>query len=434
MEDHHTTVAVVGLGFIGLPLALSYAMEGINVVGVDVNEELVRRIGDGESDLEESFEGRTIEDILKRELESGRFRPTTEYAEAAAAANDYVITVGLPVNGGKVDFSPLDSCIRSLGNILKPDDLVLLRSTLVPGTTLERVAPLLEEISGMRAGRDFYLAYSSERIAEGRAFEEFRHMPLAVGGIDIESAERARRVLSLVTEAKITVSDIATVETAKILENLQRDINIAVSQEFASFADALDIDTYELIRVANTHRRVNLLTPGPGVGGYCLPYALHYLMPRAEEFGVDLPLARLARSINRDTPVRMVRRLASLLETVGKEIEGSHVAVIGLAMKDYSGDDRESPALQIVKALAEAGATVTAHDPVIPDGRPFTCTDLAEALRGADALIVAARQRSFDRADWPELLQLMAADPVIVDTRHLLDDLRLRSDAVVWRI
>ncbi len=434
MEERQHSVAVVGLGFIGLPLALSYALEGVDVTGIDVNEGLVHRINSGETDLQESHRGSSIREILAAQLEAGRFRATTDYARGAASTDTYLVTVGIPVDGGEVDFAPLDGCIASLGAVLKPGDLVILRSTLVPGTTTGRVLPALERASGLQAGRDFSLAYSSERIAEGRAFQEFRDMPLALGGIDSPSAERARRVLGIVTTAEIVTSDIATIETSKILENLQRDINIAISQEFARLAEGLGIDTYEMIRVANTHRRVNLLTPGPGVGGYCLPYALHYLTPRTRELALDLPLANMARSINEETPVRVVDRLEALLARTDRTIAGARVALLGLAMKDYSGDDRESPALVMAGELVRRGADLRAHDPVVPDGRAYTYPSPGEALRGADALIIAARQERFHEMNWPELLDLMAPHPVIMDTRHLLGDGDLREDALVWRI
>jgi len=428
------SVAVVGLGFIGLPLALSYAMEGVQVVGVDVDESVLGRINRGETHLQESYNGTPIDEILARETASGRFRTTCDYAEAAAHTDTYLVTVGIPVNGGEVDMSPLDRSVESLGRVLKPGDLAIFRSTLVPGTTRERILPALERLSGLRCGSDFHLAYSSERIAEGRAFQEFREMPLAVGGIDVASTERAREVLSVVTTAEITPSDIETVETSKILENLQRDINIAIAQEFAALSDALQIDTYELIRVANTHRRVDLLKPGPGVGGYCLPYALHYLTPKMRQLGLDLPLALLARDINQGTPLRIVDRLETLLGDQGRTLDSARIALLGLAMKDYSSDDRESPALEIGAEIVRRGGRLRAFDPVIPDGRPFTCDSLEEALEESHAMILAARQACFDEVDWASALECMADRPVIMDTRRMLDCVTLRPDARVWRI
>lgn len=431
MQLQPRRLAVIGLGFIGLPLALSYAMKGCEVTGIDVDEELVRDINRGLTPLQESYRGSTIGDILRRELDSGRFTATTEYSRAPG--DSYVITVGIPIEDGESDMSHLESACRSLGSILKDGDLVLVRSTVIPGTTEETVKPLLETASGLAAGSDFHLAYSSERIAEGRAFEEFVSMPLAVGGVNEASISRAVDLLQVVTEAPIHRSDIRVVETAKILENLQRDINIALTQEFARFAEAFDIDTYEMIRIANTHRRVNLLTPGPGVGGYCLPNALYYLLPRARELGVDLPLSLKARSINDGVPAHLVDVLEDLLRSRGREIQGAAVGVLGYAMKDYSSDVRHSPALELIAELEGRGAEIRAYDPVVPDATPYRVDSLQECITGADAVILAARQEAFDRLDWTEVCAAMAPHPILIDTRDAIPR-EPTGGAALWRI
>lgn len=416
-HNHMGPVAVIGLGFIGLPLSLSYAMHGAKVIGIDVLPGLLSDINNGITHHMESYEGRTIRDILREQLDSGRFRATADYAEAAREVSTYIITVGIPIKDGEPDFHALDSAIQSLAKVLKPGDNVIVRSTVVPGTTEERILPILES-SGLKAGEDFYLSYCSERIAEGRAFEEFIHMPLALGGVNEASVEKAKQVLSFVTKADITVSDIKVVETAKVIENIQRDVNIAMVQQFARFAEKAGIDTFELIQVANTHKRVNLLMPGPGVGGYCLPNALYYLLPKARELGVSIDLLEMARRINDDVPRILVDMAESALEKRGKTLAGSKVAMIGLAMKDFSNDDRISPPHDIVRILQDRGAEVKAWDPAVASEYEYKVQTLEEAVEGADALLYVTVQEAFLSIDWQETVRKMAADAVLIDTKN----------------
>lgn len=425
-------IAVIGLGFIGLPLALSYAMHGAKVIGLDVLPGLIEDINNGITHHMESYEGRTIRDILSEQLKAGRFRATTDYAEAAREVDTYIVTVGLPVKAGVPDYSALDACCKTLAGVLKRGDTVLVRSTVVPGTTEERILPMLEA-GGLKAGEDFYLAYSSERIAEGRAFEEFINMPLALGGINEESVERGKKVLSFVTKAEITVSDIKVVETAKVIENIQRDVNIAMVQQFARFAEKFGIDTFELIKVANTHKRVNLLVPGPGVGGYCLPNALYYLQPKARELGVSIDLLERAREINDSVPEMLVDMIESALRLRGKSLSGSKVAVLGLAMKDFSNDDRISPPHDIVRILLSRGAEVRAWDPAVPSRYEYKVDTLEEAVSGADALIYVTVQEEFLTIDWQQTVGMMAKDAVLVDTKNRIPR-QLPEGAELYRI
>lgn len=425
-------LAVIGLGFVGLPLSLSYAMKGARVWGIDVLSSLVDDINQGRSHLIENYNGKTMTEILREQLDSGRFRATTSYQEAAQETDTYIVTVGIPVKNGDPDLIPFQSACASLAQVLKKGDTVIIRSTVIPGSTEEIALPLLEK-SGLKAGKDFYLAYSSERIAEGRAFEEFISMPLAVGGVNEESAERAREVLSFVTEADIYISDIKTVETAKVIENIQRDVNIAMVQEFARFAEKAGIDTFELIRVANTHKRVNLLVPGPGVGGYCLPNALYYLLPKARELGVRLDLLETARRVNDDVPRILAEMTADALRAKGKTIADSKVAVLGLAMKDFSSDDRVSPPHQLVDELHRLGATVVAYDPEVPSKYPYQTESLQECVEGADALLYVTAQEEFLQIDWEHLISTMSNDPLLVDTRNRIP-LELKEKVTLIRI
>jgi UDP-N-acetyl-D-mannosaminuronic acid dehydrogenase len=411
-------VAVIGLGFVGLPLALTYAMKGAKVVGVDALQRVVDETNAGRSHHLESYQGKTLPEILREQIAAGRFHATTSYEEAAKIVDNYIVTVGLPVHNGDPDLSWLRSCAHSLGKVLKKGDTVMIRSTVVPGTTEEVILPILEEESGFKAGSDFYLTYCSERIAEGRAFEEFIRMPLALGGINEQSAEKGKELLSFISETEITLSSIRVVETAKVIENIQRDVNIAMVQEFARFAEAFGIDTFELIKVANTHTRVNLLTPGPGVGGYCLPNALYYLQPKANELDVQLNLLQIARRINDSVPAVMVEMLSAALGEAGKSLAGSRVAVLGLAMKDFSNDDRVSPVHDLINLLQDRGAQVRSYDPAVPGDYEHKADTLEQAVIGADALLLTAVQKEFVDMDWSSTVELMAKPAILFDAKN----------------
>lgn len=420
IDDRYKNVAVFGQGFVGLPLSLSFSFRGCNVYGVDVVKDLVDDINRGITYHTEGFEGKSIQQILKEELESKRYRATTDMELALKESNNIIVTVGIPIRNGEHDISDLLNCCNVIGKNLKKGDLVVIRSTVIPGTTEEKILPILEKESNLKAGKDFYLAYSSERIAEGHAFEEFAYMPTIVAGINNESAIRAKELLSIVCKAEVIIaSNIKIVETAKVFENVQRDVNIAMVQEFARFTEALGIDIFEVIKVANTHKRVKLLTPGPGVGGYCIPNAYHYLEPKAKELNINLDLLKLSRDKNANLPNIMVSMLEDKLLSIGKRINDCKIGILGIAMKDYSNDDRISPPIEIINILKHKGASVFAYDPVVPTVYDFKVEKIDEALKNVDAVMVLAKQKEFDSIDLDYLLKSLNKGTILFDTKNL---------------
>lgn len=425
LGDIYKNVAVFGQGFVGLPLSLSFAFRGCNVYGVDVVSKLVDDINNGITHHTECFEDKTIQQILKEELKKGSYRATTDTKEALKNANNIIVTVGIPIRDGRHDISDLVDCITGIGKNLKKGDLVVIRSTVIPGTTEELLLPILEKESGMKAGEDFYLAYSSERIAEGKAFDEFAYMTTIVAGINDLSAKKARELLLAVCKADVLIaSGIKVVETSKVIENVQRDVNIAMAQEFARFSEGLGIDINEVIKVANTHKRVNLLTPGPGVGGYCIPNAYYYLLPKAEEIGVSLDILKLSRAKNEMLPNVMVSMLEDGLKKAGKKLDNSRIGVLGIAMKDYSNDDRISPPIEIINILRDRGAEVYAYDPAVPNEYDFKVDTINKALKDADGVMILAKQKEFDKINSKYLLENLNKGTVIFDTRSLFYDIK----------
>lgn len=429
-------VCIFGQGFVGLPLALSFAARGCNVVGVDVDNALVKNTNEGVTHHTERFHGVTIQNILKMELEEGRYIATTDGGKAVRECNNIIVTVGIPIINGNYIMDYLEKCCKTIGKNLKKGDLVVIRSTVIPGTTEQFIVPILEEESNMSAGIDFHLAYVSERIAEGNAFVEFENMPTVVGAINNESLLRAIDFIGVVCKAKIIpASSMKEVETSKVFENIQRDVNIAMSQEFARFTEALGVDIFEVIKLANTHKRVNLLVPGPGVGGYCIPNAYYYLEPKAKELGVSMDLLKLARDKNALLPEFIVNKTEELLNKVGKELKGAKVAVLGLAMKNFSNDDRISPAVDVCKILIERGVIVTAFDPMVTTEYEFRTKTQDEALDGADAILILTKQQEMHFNDVEHIVKKMNKYPVCIDAKAAIDSNEaLKYDLKYWRI
>jgi len=436
LSEDNKKVCVFGQGFVGLPLTLSFAFRGCRTTGVEVNENLVDNINNGVTHHTEEFNGITIQEILNEELKEKRYKATTDGASAVRECNNIIVTVGISIKDEKYMMDYLESACITIGRNLKKQDLVVIRSTVIPGTTEDFVLPILERESGMKAGKDFYLAYSSERISEGKAFDEFANMPTLVSGINEKSCERAAGLLKVVCKAEIIkASCIKAVETSKVFENVQRDVNIAMAQEFARFTEALGIDIFEVITLANTHKRVNILTPGPGVGGYCIPNAYHYIAPKAKEMDVNMELLRLSREKNAALPQFIVNKVQELLYEQGKDINGIKVAVLGLAMKDYSNDDRVSPAVNICNLLIQRGAKVKAFDPVVPTEYDFKVHAQDETLKDAEVVLVLAKQHEIEFDDFEHMSKLLKEKAICVDTKAVLNEVEARKYGVrIWRV
>jgi UDP-N-acetyl-D-mannosaminuronic acid dehydrogenase len=327
----------------------------------------------------------------------------------------------LPVaRGGEVVETPLLKVAEGLGEVVKPGDLLLFRSTVVPGILEEKVIPILREKSGLEPGRDFYFAYAAERVAEGRAMIEFQTLDIVMAGLTEACADKAEELLKALTSGTIHRTNLRIAQAVKVIENAQRDVNIALAQEVAKYAEFHGVDVYELIRMANTHPRVKLLEPGIGVGGFCIPNAFHYLKGSLKE-GQRLPLFELARDINDHVPNRIVDKLVDKLRVHGKSLQGSTIALLGLGMKDFSNDIRLSPATALAELLMSQGATVKAYDPTVSRQLDYQVDSLESCLQDADGLVVATWQREFESMDLRAAIEASNVKDVIVDIKHRLD-------------
>jgi UDP-N-acetyl-D-glucosamine dehydrogenase len=380
------TIGVIGLGYVGLPLAVAFAREDCRVIGVDVDSRKVEAIEAGDS---------YVEDVSAADLGevAGRLAVSTRY-EALREAEAVLICVPTPLSRNREpDLGPLVEAGRSLGGVLSAGQLVVLESTTYPGTTRERLLPLLEE-SGLSAGRDFHLAFSPERVDPGRTDHTLRTIPKVVGGLTEACAERAAALYELVCDRVVRVSSTEAAELTKLLENVFRSVNIALVNELAMLTDRMGIDVWEVIDAAATKPYGFMrFEPGPGMGGHCMPVDPFYLSWRAREFDMVTEFVELAGKINQQMPYHCVAKAQRALNDRGLAVKGARIAVIGVSYKPGVGDTRESPALKIIGLLRELGAELTYHDPHVPRLAEFSLASIPveQAIGDADlALIVTA--------------------------------------------
>jgi UDP-N-acetyl-D-glucosamine dehydrogenase len=401
-----TTVGVIGLGYVGLPLAVAFAQEGCEVVAVDVDARKVAAIEAGES---------YIEDVPSEVLgEMGpRIHASTRYSRLAKA-DAVLVCVPTPLTPNREpDLGPLIDSTRALADVLQAGQLVVLESTTYPGTTRERVLPLLEE-SGLAAGRDFHLAFSPERVDPGRTDYTLRNTPKVIGGLTEACAQRAHELYGLICDHLVPVSTPEAAELTKLLENIFRSVNIALVNELAMLTDRMGIDIWEVVEAAATKPYGFMrFEPGPGMGGHCLPVDPFYLSWRAREFDMSTEFIELAGKVNQQMPYHCAAKVQRALNQAGLPLKGARVAVLGVSYKPGVGDTRESPALKIISLLRAQGAEVTYHDPHVPTLAEFDLSSvpLQELLGDADlALIVTAH---------PEVDHAMVAQRarVVVDLR-----------------
>ncbi|HEX5223708.1 MAG TPA: nucleotide sugar dehydrogenase [Solirubrobacteraceae bacterium] len=387
------TVGVIGLGYVGLPLAIAFAEEGCDVLGVDLDSAKVDAIAAGES---------YIEDVSSEQLQAvaDRIQASSRYAPLAKA-DAVLVCVPTPLTSNREpDLGPLIESARALGEVLQAGQLVVLESTTYPGTTRERVAPLLEE-SGLAAGRDFHLAFSPERVDPGRTDYTLRNTPKVVGGLTDDCAERASELYALVCDEVLRVSSPEAAELTKLLENIFRSVNIALVNELAMLTDRMGIDVWEVVDAAATKPYGFMrFDPGPGMGGHCLPVDPFYLSWRAREFDMSTEFIELAGKINQQMPYHCVSKVQGALNERGLAVKGARVLIAGVAYKPGVGDVRESPALKIISLLRELGADVSYHDPHVPRLNEFglASVELEDAIGACDVAVIVTAHRDVDHS------------------------------------
>jgi UDP-N-acetyl-D-glucosamine dehydrogenase len=399
-------IGIIGLGYVGLPLAVAFAETGHEIVGLDTDARKVEALNEGRSYVED------VADVALEPLRE-RLTATTRHADLAPC-DAVIICVPTPLTSSREpDLTYMLESATALSQELRAGQLVVLESTTYPGTTRERLLPILEE-SGLAGGRDFHLAFSPERIDPGRSDYTVRTTPKLVGGFTEACAERARELYGQICDEVVVVSTPEAAELSKLLENIFRSVNIALVNELAQLCDRLGIDVWEVVDAAATKPFGFMrFDPGPGMGGHCLPVDPFYLAFKARERDFYPEFIELAGKVNQAQPAFCAERIQRALNDAGKAVRGSRILLLGVSYKAGIGDTRESPALKIVDLLRELGGEVSYHDPHVPElsERSLSSVDLDEGLRSADvtAIVTAHPEVDYER--------VVAATPLVVDFR-----------------
>jgi UDP-N-acetyl-D-glucosamine dehydrogenase len=379
-------VGVIGLGYVGLPLAVAFAQHDVDVLAIDLDERKLDAIREGRSYIED------LDDATLAAV-AARLEATSDYS-GLGTADAVLICAPTPLSPNREpDLEPLLACVRELAKVLRKGQLVVLESTTYPGTTRERVAPLLET-SGLRAGVDFNLAFSPERADPGRKDFTLRTTPKVIGGLTAACAQRAEALYRVVCDEIVQVATPEAAELTKLLENIFRAVNIALVNELAMLTDRMGIDIWEVIDAAATKPYGFMrFEPGPGMGGHCLPVDPFYLSWRAREFDMSTEFIELAGKVNQQMPYHCVAKLQRTLNARGLAVSGSRIAVLGVSYKPGVADMRGSPAIKIITLLRGLGADVVYHDAHVAELPEFDLRSLPleKALdKAALAVIVTA--------------------------------------------
>ncbi len=425
IKGRKVTIAVMGLGYVGLPIALEFSKKGFNVIGFDTNRQRIGRLKKKISYIND-ISSEEIRKVFRRQ----RFTVTTD-VKALSSADVIIVCVPTPLRKIKEpDMRYIVKASRSLRSRIRPGQLIIVESTTYPGTTRDVILPELEK-SGHELDGDFFLAFSPERIDPGNEKYVFANIPKVVGGLTERSTKLSEALYGAVVKKVVGVSSAEVAETSKLLENTFRIVNIGLINEFAMLCDKLDIDVWEVIKAAGT-KPFGFMTfyPGPGIGGHCIPADPMYLSWKARTVGFRTEMIDLAAQINHMIPGHVVKRAGKLLKKEGKRLKGSKVLIIGVTYKKDVNDLRESPALDIIEGLQKKKAIVEYHDPYIPylnvPGIKMKSRKLSSGLIGKQDLVLVA-------ADHTGLNYRMIARNarLVFDTRNVFGKKKIKGENIV---
>ncbi len=419
IQDKSARIGILGLGYVGLPLALEFARKGFSVVGFEVNAKIIDGLNRGRSHVAD-----IPSSALKDLLASGRFKATGRFDELKNV-DAVIICVPTPLRKSKEpDVSYILKASKEIAPRLRKGQLIVLESTTYPGTTRELVMPLIEAESGFKVGRDFNLAFSPERVDPGNKTYKIHNTPKVVGGITAACTDLAARLYGEVVTSVVPVTSTESAEMVKLLENTFRAVNIALVNELAQMCHRLELNVWEIISAAATKPFGYMpFFPGPGIGGHCIPLDPHYLAWKMKSLNFEPRFIELAGVVNSAMPEFVVRRLAEILNEDGRAVRGSRVLVLGVAYKPNVPDMRESPAIDVVKLLTDQGARVSYHDPHVEkfsvEGIRMASKPLSDAtLKAADivAILTAHADVDYDR--------VVARSKRVFDARNALNGVR----------
>ena len=406
-------IGIVGLGYVGLPLAAAFAEAGCEVIGLETDARKIESLRDRRS---------YVSDVSDEQIASlgDSLSAVSDVAELTVC-DAVLICVPTPLTATREpDLTYLVEAGSALAQVLRAGQLIVLESTTFPGTTRERLQPILEE-SGLKAGEDFALAFSPERIDPGRTDHTIRTTPKIVGGVTETCTARAAELYSLICDEVLEVSGPEAAELAKLLENIFRSVNIALVNELAQLCDRMGIDVWEVVEAAATKPFGFMrFDPGPGMGGHCLPVDPFYLSYKAREYDFSTEFIELAGKINQDQPHFCVQKMERTLSDTGQAMMNARILLLGVAYKGGIGDTRESPALKMISLAREAGARVSYHDPHVPDLPEFelSSTPLEDALADCDLAVIVTAHPELDYS------RVVDRAPLVLDLRGVTREMQ----------
>lgn len=394
-------VCIIGQGYIGLPTAALFTRNHCEVVGVDVNEEIVNNLNKGIIHIEEPG----ISEIIKNAVENKVYTASLTPQKADA----FIITVPTPyiVENYSCDLSYVVNACESILPYLEKGNTIIIESTIAPMSTDETIKPIFEK-AGFTIGKDLYLAHCPERVLPGRIIEELIHNDRIIGGITPECSKKASKVYGQFVEGDLMLTEAKTAELSKCMENTFRDVNIALANELAKICAEIGVNALDVIKMANKHPRVNLHSPGPGVGGHCLAIDPYFIYAKAPE---TAKIIKLARDTNNSMP-------AFVCENVKKIISNGKIAVLGVSYKGNTGDDRESPAYEIIAKLKQDGYEIAIHDPHIKND---SFVSLDSATKDADLILILCDHNEFKNLDY-DLISKNMKKTVLFDTKNIINE------------
>jgi len=429
------TICVIGLGRIGLPTAGVFAEAGAKVIGADIDPEIIQIVSSGRSQFRDEP---GLNTLIKKVVKNGRLRATANVSSAVAEAEAVIVCVPTPVDESKVpDYSAIREACKEISKGLRKGNIVIIESTMGPGTVEDLVVPLLEKNTGIKVGVDFGVASCPERADPGQILKNLKKVPRIVGGINRESADAAEALYEAVLGVKIVkVSNPKTANAVKLTENLFRDVNIALANEFAILYEKLGIDTIEVMEACSTKYNFMPHYPGAGVGGPCLPQNPYYLIVEGVKAGNIPYLIRFAREINDRMPEHVVMLVAEALNEVGKTVRGSKIAMLGAAYKPNIHDLQLTPVEKVFNRLKEMAADLTIYDPMFRSERVFgvkAAQSLAEAVKEADCIVIGTAHEEFHGLDLATLARMCRKPSALVDSRHVVDPSMVREYGFAYR-
>lgn len=405
------------MGYIGLPTATMFSCYGHKVIGVDVNEKVVNNINKGKIIIEEPNLEELVEDVVKKGNLIASILPKE--------SDVFIISVPTPIKDDKTsDMSYVISATKSIIKYLKEGNIVVLESTSPVGTTEEVVKPIIEE-SGLKVGRDIMLGYCPERVIPGKIIYELKNNDRVIGGIDKKSAEEIRKIYKTIVDGNIYLTDCKTAELCKLMENTYRDVNIALSNELLLICDKLNINVWEVIEYSNKHPRVNLHTPGPGVGGHCLAVDPWFIIEKEPELSNIIKSSRL---LNDSMPEYVYNKIDKILQ----KDKSKKITILGITYKANTDDMRESPIIKLIDKLLKNNYNVKVFDPYIKDFQ-INCQSILEACKDSDLLILGVNHDYFKNLPLDEIKTTMKGN-LILDTRNFLDKEEVEKSGFIYKL